>query len=195
MAQLLYLVKNAKTSQYWCISDAVDINNVWKLKKKVPYERNMLSTAKQQQSYLSYLFVTLFTELLSTPKVAQNLSHESKTLSGCQSTENLGAGNNWADERMHWSKVLKNRAWGQKPALASTPARNHTVEVRRGFKLDEALLFLTFVIKSLWFQLGKQRCLANMLLPAFWQAKPFTTTRLPLLHSSICFYIKSSLTP
>lgn len=27
-----------------------------------------------------------------------------------------------------------------------------------------------------------------MLLPAFWQEKPFTTTRLLLLHSSICFY-------
>lgn len=30
-----------------------------------------------------------------------------------------------------------------------------------------------------------------MLLPAFWQAKAFTTTRLPLLHSSICFYIQA----
>lgn len=29
-----------------------------------------------------------------------------------------------------------------------------------------------------------------MLLPAFWQEKPFTTTRLPLLLSSICFYIQ-----
>lgn len=64
-------------------------------------------------------------------------------------------------------------------------------KLEREFKLEEVLLFLRFVIKSLWFQLGKQRCLANMLLPAFWQAKPFTTTRLPLLHSSICFYIQA----
>lgn len=55
-------------------------------------------------------------------------------------------------------------------------------KLEEGFKLEEVLLFLRFVIKSLWFQLGKQRCLANMLLPAFWQAKPFTTTRLRLLH-------------
>lgn len=59
------------------------------------------------------------------------------------------------------------------------------------FKLKEVLLLLRFVIKSLWFQLGKQRCLANVLLPAFWQAKPFSTTRLPLLHWSICFYIQA----
>lgn len=43
----------------------------------------------------------------------------------------------------------------------------------------------------LWFQLGKKRCLANVLLPAFWQEKSFTTTRLALLHSSICFYIQA----
>jgi len=64
-------------------------------------------------------------------------------------------------------------------------------KLEEDFKLEEVLLFLRFVIKSLWFQLGKQRCLANMLLPAFWQAKPFTTSRLLLLHSSICFYIQA----
>lgn len=87
---------------------------------------------------------------------------------------------------------MKGKTNTHEPALASTPTRNHTMDVRRRFKLDEVLLFLTFVIKNLWFQLGKQRCLANMLLPAFWQTKPFTATSLPLLSSTICFYIKPS---
>lgn len=41
------------------------------------------------------------------------------------------------------------------------------------FKLEEVVLFLSFIIKSLWFQLGKQRCLANMLLPAFGRQSHF----------------------
>lgn len=87
---------------------------------------------------------------------------------------------------------MKGETNTHEPALASTPTRNHTMEVRRRFKLDEVLLFLTFVIKNLWFQLGKQRCLANMLLPAFWQTKPFTATSLPFPSSTICFYIRPS---
>lgn len=68
---------------------------------------------------------------------------------------------------------------------------SHHGSQKRSLKLEEVLLFLRFVIKILWFQLGNKRCLANMLLPAFWQEKLFTTTRLLLLHSSICFYIQA----
>lgn len=77
MSHLLYLVKSAKTSQYWCVPDYNDAIDIWKLKKKkkgtiwtqYAIKCHTAATLAQLLTHFSFQWITSFHKVAQTSHI------------------------------------------------------------------------------------------------------------------------------